>query len=97
MEEQLRQERGARQQAEAQLQQERNALAEAQAALEHEHMAREEDQCLLQQELATLEKAQATLKLRDKEVMRLNGELNQLSVSYKDQRQACEEKGSDDP
>jgi chromosome segregation ATPase len=47
MEEQLRQERGARLQAEAQLQQERTALAEAQAALERERMAREEAQALL--------------------------------------------------
>jgi hypothetical protein len=39
-----------------------------------------------------LEKAQATLKLRDEEVMQLNGELAQLSVSYEDQRQASEEK-----
>jgi hypothetical protein len=36
---------------------------------------------------AVLEKAQATLKLRDEEVTRLNGELAQLSVSYEDQRQ----------
>jgi hypothetical protein len=39
-----------------------------------------------------LEKAQATLKLRDEEVAQLDGELNQLSVSYEDQRQAGEEK-----
>jgi hypothetical protein len=65
--------------------------------LRQERGARQQAEAQLQQELATLEKAQATLKLRDKEVMRLNGELNQLSVSYKDQRQACEEKGSDDP
>jgi DNA-directed RNA polymerase subunit F len=92
MEEQLRQERGARQQAEAQLQQEWTALAEAQAALERKRMVREEAQGLLQQERAALEKAQATLKLRDEEVTRLNGKLNQLSVSYEDQRQAGEEK-----
>jgi hypothetical protein len=55
-------------------------------------MALEEAQSLLQQERATLEKAQETLKLRDEEVVRLDGELNQLSVSYKDQRQAGEEK-----
>jgi hypothetical protein len=35
---------------------------------------------------------QATLKLRDEEVTWLHGELNQLSVSYEDQRQAGEEK-----
>jgi hypothetical protein len=33
-----------------------------------------------------------TLKLRDEEVTRLNGELAQLSVSYEDQRQASVEK-----
>jgi hypothetical protein len=41
-------------------------------------------QGLLQQDCAALKKAQATLKLRDEEVMRLNGELNQLSISYED-------------
>jgi hypothetical protein len=92
MEEQLRQEQGAHQQAEAQLQQVRTILAEAQAALERECMAREQAQGLHQQERAALEKAQATLKVWDDEVMRLNRELNQLSVSYEDQRQAGEEK-----
>jgi hypothetical protein len=33
-----------------------------------------------------------TLKHRDEEVTRLNGELAQLSVSYEDQRQDGEEK-----
>jgi hypothetical protein len=42
MEEQLRQERAARQEAEGQLQRERAALVEARAALEQERMAREE-------------------------------------------------------
>jgi hypothetical protein len=60
-------------------------------------MAREEAQGLLQQERAALEKAQATLKLQDEEVKRLNGELNQLSVSYEDQRQTARGKGSNDP
>jgi hypothetical protein len=92
MEEQLRQERGARQQAETQLQQGRTALDEAQAALERECIAREEAHGLLQQECVTLEKAQATLKVRDEAVTRLNGELSQLSVSYEDQRQAGEKK-----
>jgi hypothetical protein len=55
-------------------------------------MARGEAQGQLQRERATLEKAQATLKLRDEEVTRLNGELAQLSVSYEDQHQAGEEK-----
>jgi chromosome segregation ATPase len=67
-EEQLRQERDARRQAEAQLQQERSALAEARAALERERLAREEAQGLLQQERAALEGAQATLTQRDEEV-----------------------------
>jgi chromosome segregation ATPase len=91
MEEQLRQERDARQQAEAQLQQERATLAEARADLECERLAREEAQGLLQRERATLEGAQATLKQRDEEVSRLNGELTQLSVSLVDQCQAIEE------
>jgi Tfp pilus assembly protein FimV len=39
-------------------------------------MAREEAQGLLQQDHAALEKAQATLKLRDEEVARLDGDLN---------------------
>jgi hypothetical protein len=55
-------------------------------------MAQEEAQGLLQQEHTTVEKAQATLKLRDEEVMRLNRELKQLSVSYEDQGQAGKEK-----
>jgi hypothetical protein len=90
-EEQLRQERDARQQAEAQLQQERAALAEPRATHESKRMAREEAQGLLQRERVALEKAQTTLKQRDEEVSRLNGELTQLSVSLADQRQAVEE------
>jgi DNA repair exonuclease SbcCD ATPase subunit len=90
-EEQLHQERDARQQAEAQLQQERTTLAEARATLERERLVREEAQGLLQQECAVLEWAQATLKQWDEEVSRLNGELTQLSVSLADQRQAVEE------
>jgi hypothetical protein len=79
-EEQLRQERVAHQQAEAQLQQERTALAKSWAALEREHLAREEAQGQLQQERAALEGARVTLKQRDDEVSRLNGELpNSLS------------------
>jgi predicted nucleic acid-binding Zn-ribbon protein len=35
--------------------------------------------------------AQATLKQRDDEVSRLNGELTQLSVSHEDLRQSLEE------
>jgi hypothetical protein len=55
-------------------------------------MEREEVQGHLQQERAVLKKAHATLKLREEEFTRLNGELAQLSVSYEDQRQAGEEK-----
>jgi chromosome segregation ATPase len=83
-EEQLRQERAACQQAEDQLQQER-------AALEWEPLAREEVQGQLQQERAALEGAQATLKQRDNDVSRLNGELVQLSISHEDLRQSLEE------
>jgi myosin heavy subunit len=89
--EQLQQERDARQQAEAQLQQERIALAESRAALERERLAREEAQGLLQQERAAHEGAQATLNQRDEEVSWLNGEMNQLSVSHEDLREAVEE------
>jgi chromosome segregation ATPase len=91
MEEQLRQERDARQQAEEQLQRERVTLTEAQAALEHERLAREEAQGHLQRERAALEGARATLEQRDEEVSRLNRKQTQLSVSLADQRQAVEE------
>jgi DNA repair exonuclease SbcCD ATPase subunit len=89
--EQLRQEQSACQQAESRLQQEQSTQKEAQAALERERSAREEAQSQLQRERAALEKAHATIKLRDEEVTRLNGELAQLSVSYEDLRQASEE------
>jgi hypothetical protein len=52
----------------------------------------QEAQGQLQWERAALEKARVTLKLRDEEVTRLNGELAQLSVSYEDQLQAGKEK-----
>jgi chromosome segregation ATPase len=55
-------------------------------------MAQEEAQGQLQWERAALEEARATIKLQDKEVSRLNGEMAQLSVSYEDQHQAGEEK-----
>jgi chromosome segregation ATPase len=55
-------------------------------------MAREEAQGQLQRERAALEEARATLKLRDEEISRLDGELNQLSVSHEDLRQAGKEK-----
>jgi chromosome segregation ATPase len=90
-EEQLRQERAARQQAEDQLQRERAALMEARAALEWERLAREEAQGQLQQERTALEGAQATLKQRDDDVSWLNRELVQLSISHEDLRQSLEE------
>jgi hypothetical protein len=40
---------------------------------------------------AALEGAQATLKQRNEEVLRLNGGLTQLSVSHEDLRQSLEE------
>jgi chromosome segregation ATPase len=89
-EEQLQRERDAHRKADAQLQQERAALAEARAGLEHERLVREEAQGRLQQERTAFEGAQATLKQRDEEVSRLNGELNQLSVSHKDLRRSLE-------
>jgi hypothetical protein len=55
-------------------------------------MAREEAQDQLQLEHAVLEEARATLKLRGEEISRLDGELNQLSISHKDLHQAGEEK-----
>jgi chromosome segregation ATPase len=90
-EEQLQQERAARQQVEDQFQQERAALIEAWAALERERLAREEAQGRLQQERTALKGAQATHKQRDDDVSRLNGELVQLSISHEDLRQSLEE------
>jgi predicted nuclease with TOPRIM domain len=54
-------------------------------------LVREEAQGRLQQERVALEGAQATLKQRDEEVSRLDGELNQLSVSHEDLGQSLEE------
>jgi predicted nuclease with TOPRIM domain len=54
-------------------------------------MARKEALGQLQQERATLEGAQATLKQREDEVSRLNGELDQISISHEDLRQSLEE------
>jgi hypothetical protein len=90
-EEQLRQERADRQEAEGQLQRERAALVEAQAALEQGRMAREEALGQLQRERAALEEARATLQKQEEEVSCLNGELVQISISHEDQRQALEE------
>jgi chromosome segregation ATPase len=55
-------------------------------------MVLEEAHVQIQWESAALEEARATLKLRDKEISWLDGELNQLSVSHKYLRQASEEK-----
>jgi chromosome segregation ATPase len=79
-EEQLRQERAARQEAEGQLQQERPALVDARSALEREH--------------AALERAQTSLKEREAEVYNLDGELIALSISNADQLQSLEEQSA---
>jgi chromosome segregation ATPase len=52
---------------------------------------REEALGQLQQERAALEEAQATLKQREDEVLRLNGELVQISISHEDLCQSLEE------
>jgi colicin import membrane protein len=79
-EDQLRQERAARQEAENQLQQERAALADARSALE--------------QERTVHEAAQKSLDERDAEVSRLEGELIALSITNADQEQSLEEQGA---
>jgi septal ring factor EnvC (AmiA/AmiB activator) len=79
-EEQLRQERAARQEAEGQLQQERAALADARSALERERTARET--------------TQKSLEERDADVSRLDGELIALSISHADQHRSLEEQGT---
>jgi chromosome segregation ATPase len=80
VEEQLRQERTARQEAEGQLQQERTALADARSALEQERTARE--------------MAQKSLEERDADVSRLDGELIALSIANADQEWSLEEQGA---
>jgi chromosome segregation ATPase len=75
-EEQLRQERAARQEAEGQLQQERAALVDARTAFEREH--------------AALERAEASLKEREDEVSKLDWELIALSISNEDQHWTLE-------
>jgi hypothetical protein len=80
-EEQLWQEQAARQEAEGQLHQDWAALVEVRAALERERLARKEALGQLQQERAALEGAQATLKEREDEVSRLNGELVETCIS----------------
>jgi septal ring factor EnvC (AmiA/AmiB activator) len=54
-------------------------------------LAREEALRRLQQERTALEGAQATLKQREDEASKLNGELVQLSISHEDLRQSLEE------
>jgi chromosome segregation ATPase len=79
-EDQLRQERTARQGAEGQLQQERTALADARSALERERTARET--------------AQKSLAEPDADVSRLDGELIALSIANADQEQSLKEQGA---
>jgi chromosome segregation ATPase len=76
-EDQLLQERSARQGAEGQLQQERDALADARSALERERVAREA--------------AQRSLEERNAEFSRLEGELVVLSITSASQEQALKE------
>jgi hypothetical protein len=54
-------------------------------------LAREEALGRLQQERNALEGAQTTLKQREDEVSRLNGELVQISISHEDLRQSLKE------
>jgi hypothetical protein len=79
-EDQLRQERTARQGGEGQLQQERTALADARSALERERTARET--------------AQKSLAERDADVSRLDRELIALSIANVDQEQSLKERGA---
>jgi hypothetical protein len=51
-------------------------------------LAREEALGQLQQEHATLEGKQATLKEREDDISKLNGELVQLSLSHENLRQS---------
>jgi hypothetical protein len=76
-EDQLLQERAARQGAEGQLQQERAALADARSALERERIAREA--------------AQKSLEEQNAEFSRLEGELVVLSITSASQEQALKE------
>jgi hypothetical protein len=59
--------------------------------LEQGRLVREEALGQLQRERAALEEVQASLKKQQEEVSRINGELVQISISHKDQRQALEE------
>jgi chromosome segregation ATPase len=79
-EEQLRQERAARQEAKGQLQQERAALADARSALEREH--------------AALEAARTSRKEREDEVSKLDEVLIALSISNGDKCRTLEEQSA---
>jgi DNA repair exonuclease SbcCD ATPase subunit len=79
-EDQLRQERTARQGAEGQLQQEWTALADARSVLERERAARETAQKLLAE--------------READVSRLDGELVALSITSADQELSLKEQGA---
>jgi chromosome segregation ATPase len=79
-EDQLLQERTARQGAEGQLQQERTALADARSALEPERTAREA--------------AQKSLEERNAEFSKLEGELVALSITSVDQEQSLKEQSA---
>jgi uncharacterized coiled-coil protein SlyX len=79
-EDELRQERTARQGAEGQLQQERTALADARSALERECTPREA--------------AQKSLEERNADVSKLEGKLVALSVTSADQEQSLKEQSA---
>jgi chromosome segregation ATPase len=80
VEDQLWQERAARQEAEGQLQQERTSLTGARSALKRERAAREA--------------AQKSLEERDADVSRLDGELIALSIANADQEQSLKEQAA---
>jgi chromosome segregation ATPase len=80
VEDQLRQERTARQGADGQLQQKRTALADARSALEREHTAREA--------------AQKSLEERNADFSKLEGELVALSITSADQEQSLKEQSA---
>jgi chromosome segregation ATPase len=79
-EDQLQQERIARQRAKGQLQQERTALVDARSALERERAARETTQKLLE--------------ARDADVSKLEGELVALGITSADQEMALKEQSA---
>jgi uncharacterized coiled-coil protein SlyX len=79
-EDQLRQERTARQGAKGQLQQERTALADVRSALERERTAREA--------------AQKSLEERNADFSKLEGELVALSITSADQEQSLKEQSA---